>query len=147
MIIVGLIFTAPVLAQDATLGGLTIVDPWARATIGKARAGAVYMTIVNNGDSDDRVMAIETPVARKAVIHSIEMSSGVMKMRPTGPVAVNQGGTTALQPGGLHVMLMGLQEPLREGERFPLTLTFEKAGSITLAVTVRHFAAKRSERP
>lgn len=145
MAVAGLLLTVAAMAHDATLGDLTIVDPWARATLGKARSGAVYMTIVNKGPSDDRVIAVATPVARKAVIHEIEMKAGIVKMRPAGRPRVSKGGSTTLQPGGLHVMLMGLRKPLREGETFPLTLTFEEAGSITLDVAVRHFAAKRSK--
>ena len=146
MTIAGLFLAATGLAHDTTPGGLSVVDPWARATIGKARSGAVYMTIVNKGHGDDSIIAVETPVARKAVIHKTEMEAGIMKMRPAGPVAVKKGGSATLRPGGMHVMLMGLRKPLKEGETFPLTLTFEKAGSVTLDVSVQNFAAKGFKR-
>ena len=126
---------APAAAEDARLGDLTIRQPWARASAGPAKAGAAYLAIVNEGASADRLTAAETPAARKAALHDHEMDGqGVMRMRPVEAIEVAPGETAVLKPGGLHVMLMGLAAPLKQGESFPLVLTFERAGSIEVEV-------------
>ena len=133
-----LVATAAI-AHEFKLGDLMIDHPWARASIGQAKAGAAYLTIVNGGSEPDRLMAVETPAAKRAELHTHVMKDGVMKMRRLEAVEVAPGEPTVFQPGGLHVMLMGLKAPLAEGETFPLTLSFEKAG--TLEITVKIEAA------
>ena len=117
-------------------GGLRIESPWARATIGSARTGAVYMNRKNAGAEADRLVAIETPVAVKAHLHETVSERGVMKMLPVDDFALEPGESIMLAPGGLHIMLMKLAVPLKENQPFPLTLRFEKAGSVTLTVVV-----------
>jgi len=124
------------LAHDAKLADLTIHHPWARASIGPAKAGAAYLTIVNAGADVDRLIGVETPAAKMSETHTNIMDQGVMKMRPVEAVEVQPGEPVIFQPGGLHIMLMGLKAPLKEGETFPLTLRFEKSGSIEVEVTV-----------
>ena len=129
-------------AADAyTAGGLTIEQPWARATPVKAKTGVVYLTIRNDGGQDDRLTAATTPASNKAELHTHVMEGNVMKMRPVKGIDIKGGGTIALAPGGYHLMLMGLEKPLREGSRFPLTLAFEKAGSVTVEVEVKAMGA------
>ena len=128
-------------ADDYTAGGLTIEQPWARATPAKAKIGVVYLTIRNGGGQDDRLTAATTPASNKAELHTHVMEGNVMKMRPVKGIDVKGGGTIALAPGGYHLMLMGLEKPLREGGRFPLTLSFEKAGSVTVEVEVKAMGA------
>ena len=123
-------------AHEFKLGDLMVDHPWARASIGKAKAGAAYLTIVNGGSEPDRLIAVETPAAKRAELHTHIMENGVMKMRPLTAVEVAPGEPTVFQPGGLHVMLMGLKAPLAEGETFPLTLSFEKAGKIEITVKI-----------
>ena len=137
----GLIF--PALADDTTLGALTIGDPWARASAGPAKAGAAYITISNGGAEADRLIAAMTPVAKKAAIHTHMMQGGIMKMRPVKAVEVNPGEPTVFMPGGLHIMLMGLKAPLVEGNTFPLTLTFERSGMVEVQVRVLGVGTKR----
>lgn len=127
---------APAAAHEFKLGDLHVDHPWARASIGAAKAGAAYVTITNHGSETDRLVAAATPVARNASLHSHLMEDGVMKMRPVEAIEVAPGEPAVLQPGGLHIMLMGLNAPLEEGGSFPLTLTFEKAGSIEVEVQV-----------
>ena len=124
------------LAGQAEPGGLRIERPWARASIGAAKAGAAYLTIVNHGEAVDRLIGTATPAAEHAALHSHLMEGGVMRMRPLEAVEVAPGEPTVLAPGGLHVMLMGLRRPLREGETFPLMLTFQGAGTIEVEVMV-----------
>ncbi|MBK8907598.1 MAG: copper chaperone PCu(A)C [Rhodospirillales bacterium] len=123
-------------AADATVGDITVKSPWARASAGAARAGAAFMTIENAGAEDDRLISASADVSKTVELHTHLMDGDVMKMRPVDAVDVQAGGTAVLQPGGDHVMFMGLQQPLKEGESFPLTLTFETAGSITVDVPV-----------
>jgi len=134
---------APVRAADLTAGDLTIQAPWARASIGAARAGAAYLTIVNRGSAIVRLVSVEASLAKRAGLHRTLNENGVMKMRPAGAVEIPPGATLGLEPGGLHVMLMGLQGPLVEGESFAMTLTFERAGSVELTVPILSATAQQ----
>ena len=134
------------LADDYRLGPLTVSEPWARASAGKAKAGAAYLSIANDGLEVDRLLKAATPVAKKAAIHTHIMDGGIMKLRPVEALEVNPGEPAVLKPGGLHVMLMGLKAPLKEGETFPLTLTFEKAGTLEVQVNVQKPGAMQPHR-
>jgi len=141
LLVAGLLWVAmsvSVLAHEFKLGDLLIDHPWARASIGKAPNGAAYMTIVTQGNETDRLLAVESDVAKHAALHTHLMEDGVMKMRPVEAIEVASGEPTLLKPGGLHVMLMGLKAPLVEGESFPLTLVFERAGRIEVEVTIEN---------
>jgi copper(I)-binding protein len=127
---------AGAVAGDVKVGDITVEGPWARASAGSARAGAAFMTLNNAGTADDKLIAASTTVADKAELHTHIREGDIMRMRPVEAIDVPAGGIAELQPGGEHVMLMGLKQPLKEGEAFPLTLTFEKAGPVTIEVTV-----------
>ena len=133
---------APTAAGEHRPGALVVGDSWARATPGGAHNGAAYVTIENRGPDADRLTAVSSPAAARAALHSHAMEAGVMKMRPVAAVEVAAGAVTAMKPGGLHIMLMGLAAPLVEGGSFPLTLTFERAGALTLEVTVMKSGAR-----
>jgi copper(I)-binding protein len=127
------------LAQDATVGALTIEQPWSRATPPAGKTGAGYLTIENKGATDDRLTgaAIDPAIADAAELHTMSMDNGIMRMRPVdGGLAVPAGQTVALSPGGVHIMLVGLKAPLKQGTRVPLTLTFEKAGTVRVELDV-----------
>jgi len=130
-----LAFDAPANAAD-----LAVEQPWARATPGRAPTGAAYLTLVNRGKDDDRLLGAASPVAAKAELHGHQAATGhaghVMEMRPVAEVQVKAGQTVVFKPDSLHVMLVGLKAPLKEGERFPLTLRFAKAGEIQVEVPV-----------
>jgi copper(I)-binding protein len=136
-----LAFTGVASAHEFKLADLLIEKVWARASIGPAKAGAVYLTIVNAGSEPDRLIGAKTPAAREAATHVNTMVDGVMKMRHVAAIEVSPGEPTVLQPGGLHIMLIGLASPLAEGATFPLTLTFEKAGTIEVDVWVEKAGA------
>ncbi len=123
-------------ATDYSLEALTIEQSWARASAGPARNSAAFMTIRNSGPAD-RLIAATGDVAGRVELHIHLMEGNVMKMRQVEAVEIPQGGTASLEPGGYHVMLIGLKAPLAEGGSFPLTLTFEKAGTITIEVPVQ----------
>lgn len=132
----------PALAADVTLGDLTLSDAWTRATPPNARAGGGFVTIANEGD-DDRLVSVASNVSEKTELHEMAVTDGVMKMRPlTDGIAIPAGETVALKPGGLHVMFIGLNSPLKQGEAVPVTLTFEKAGPVEVTFSVEKIGAK-----
>jgi copper(I)-binding protein len=128
-------------AADYKAGDVTVVDPWARATAGKPRNGGTFVTL-KGGRLGDRLIGASTEVARKAELHNHINDNGVMRMRHVEQVEVPAGGMAMLQPGGLHIMMMGLKKPLIEGESFPLTLHFKKAGEVTVDVMIMGVGAK-----
>lgn len=124
-------------ASAACAGDVTIDDPFARASAGGAKVGAVFMTLKNSGPAADALVAAESPVAARAELHTHIREGEIIRMRPVEAIDVPPGGTVSLQPGGLHVMLIDLRQPLRQGEAFPLTLTLAKAGTMTIQVPVK----------
>ena len=136
LLVLGFVLSAPAAAKDYMQGDLHIMAPWSRPLPAVSVNGAAYMTLMNTGSSADRLVSVSTPAAKKAELHNHFMEGGLMKMRPVEAVEVPPGGSATLQPGGLHVMLMGLTQPLVEGRSFPLTLNFEHAGSVEVQVTV-----------
>jgi copper(I)-binding protein len=129
-------WVAPTLAQTSTAMPIMVENAWARATPGTIKTGGAYMTLVDHGTSADRLIGVATPVAGKAELHVMSEDNGIMKMRPVDAVPVEPGKPTELKPGGYHVMLIDLKQPLKEGDSFPMTLTFEKAGTIQVTVKV-----------
>jgi copper(I)-binding protein len=85
----------------------------------------------------DRLVEVRSPVARRAEVHATSMDGGVMRMRRAGPIAVGPGAPVLLEPGGLHLMLYGLDQPLVAGQRVPLELRFEKSGVVRAEALVR----------
>ncbi len=137
------VFCPPLQADAASSGGMTaeigslkIHRVWSRATPPGAGSGVTYLAIENTGDSDDVLKAVTSSAAANAMIHETRMTGGVMTMSHMMSLPIPAGGTVELKPGGLHVMLTGLSAPLKAGVPFRLTLTFEKAGEITLDVPV-----------
>ena len=116
--------------------GVQVVDAWSRPTPPGIDVGVAYFTIRNSGKSD-RLLRVSSPVAKSAELHVSAVKDGVMKMGELGPVEVVPGAPVAFEPSGRHVMLMGLKKPLKEGDVFPLTLTFANAGQVQASVRVR----------
>lgn len=124
--------------HDHGHGAIQIGRPWAPATPPAAQVGAGYAAITNEGDSSDRLLGAETPVAGRVELHLMSHENGLMTMRPQPDGAeLPVGGTLELQPGGLHLMLLDLIRPLQAGETFPITLKFQQAGRIEAEFTVR----------
>lgn len=98
---------------------------------------AVYMQLFSSAETDDALLSISTPVAGIAEIHESVMNGDLMQMRPVdGDILLPAGGELSLEPGGYHIMLMDLKQPLLEGEAFPITLTFESGNALTIGVPV-----------
>ncbi len=126
----------PSQAHDYTVGTLAIDHPWARATVGTARPGGAYLTITNKGSTPDRLVAAESPNTARIELHRSMMEDGMMRMVPVGTIDIPAGGSVKFAPGGYHLMLMGLKAPMVAGKPVPLVLVFEKAGRVTVAITV-----------
>ena len=124
-------------AGMAKVGDLMIHDGWARASIGSAPNSAAYMSLMIHGDAADKLIAVKSPVAESAELHNHVMEGDIAKMRQVEAIEVKPGEMATLEPGGFHVMLMGLKEPLNAGDVLPLTLTFEQAGEVTLEVPIK----------
>lgn len=113
---------------------ITITEPFARASVPN---GAVYMSILNEGGADDTLISAEADVAESVELHETAMDENdMMQMSPIENVPVPAGGSAVLEPGGKHVMLIGVQAGLAVGDTFDLTLTFEKSGTQTVQVEV-----------
>ena len=128
------------LAHEYQLRTLRIDHPFARATPPGARSGGVFLSVENKGDRTDRLLTVSTPMAGTAELHQMVMDAGVMRMRAVAGLDVKPGDRLVLKPGAYHVMLTDLKQPLQAGETFPLTLGFEKAGSIKVDVEVESMA-------
>lgn len=118
--------------------GIAIVHSYARANGASAKAGAAFMVIENYTDDDDHLTSITANVSRKAELHTHTMdANGVMKMGPiAGGLTVPAHSQVELKRGGNHVMMMGLNRSLNQGDVVTLSLTFEKAGDVVVEVPV-----------
>lgn len=142
--IAALAASAAVNAHDYKVGKLHIKHPYARPTAPHQPAAGAYMSIENLGDETDKLVKVESPVAKSAEIHTMSMDGNVMRMREVGEIELKPSGKVEMMPGhGYHLMLIGLQRPLKAGDSFPLTLTFEKAGKTEVSVKVDQNAAKK----
>jgi len=118
------------------VGDLKIHHVWARATAPGAKAGAAYLVVDNNGKTSDTLKSASAPIAPNTMIHESKMTGGVMTMSHVMALSIPAGASVEMKPGGLHVMLMGLESPLKAGTSFRLTLSFEHAGDVTVDVPV-----------
>jgi copper(I)-binding protein len=130
-------------AQEVKAGDLVITQAWSRATPGGAKIGGGYLTIENKGSAPDRLIGGSGDIAGKIEVHEMSMNSGVMTMRPLDKgLTIEPGKTVKLSPGGLHLMLFDLKAPLKQGDKVPITLEFEKAGKVTLSLDVQSLGAQ-----
>lgn len=129
--------TLPARAQAPapTAGTITIEQPWARAAV-QGGTGGVFLTIRNSGQQADRLVSVTSPLPRATELHTTVRDGDVMRMRPVEAIEVPPGGSVTLRPGGLHVMLVGLSQPMTAGGTVPVTLTFERAGAVPVQVPV-----------
>ena len=117
---------------------ITFSDVQLRASTAGMPSSAAYLKIINNGISDDRLIAAKAAIAKRVEIHSMEMDNGVMRMRAiNGGLFIAAGDSVTLVPGGLHFMLMGLNTDLPPGSQHEIILVFEKAGEIKLNGTAK----------
>ena len=139
----------PVLSHggdDVTVGDLTFSGAFTRATLPNAPVGGGYVTITNNGDEADRLVAAESLFSPDVQIHEMAVVDDVMQMSelPDG-LEIPAGESVTLAPGGLHLMFMHIAQPFVEGETVPVTLTFEKAGTVEIELAVEAFGASGAQ--
>jgi len=130
------------LAHEYEAGRLSIRHPWARETAAGQVAGGGFMTVVNNGNREDRLVSASSPVADEVQLHTMSMDGGVMRMRrDMEGFAIPAHGSLELRPGSNHVMFMGLKHALRPGEQVPVTLRFQRAGTVRVRFAVQAVGA------
>jgi copper(I)-binding protein len=137
------LLAAPVRADDVKAGDLVISQAWSRATPSGAKVGGAYLTIENKGSAADKLIGGSGDIAGRVEIHEMTMEGGVMKMRPLDKgLVIESGKTVKLAPGGYHIMLMDLKAQLKQGEKVPVTLQFEKAGKVNVSLDVQGVGAQ-----
>ena len=130
-----LLSATAVQAQD-----ITVESAWSPPTPGLTPVAAGYMTLTNTGTTDDQLISVSARIAKRVELHKTIIDGDRASMQKQESVALPAGATVSFEPGGLHIMFMGLEKPLQEGEHYTLTLQFEQAGSIDIDVTVRAHA-------
>ena len=136
------VLALPASALDYKVGAIEIVQPWTRATPPTAESGGGYLVLKNTGTTPDRLIAVKSPAADKVEIHEMKMDGNIMRMREVEKgIEIPPGATVELKPGGFHVMFMGLKAPFAKEAKVPLTLVFEKAGSIDVDLMVQAMGA------
>jgi len=130
---IGTLATASAVAGPSNI---KVEHVWARATPKGAVTAAAYATLVDGGTSDDRLLGASSPLAEKIRFHSMTDDKGIMKMDELPAIDLHPGVPVVLKPGGIHMMIVGLRQQLKEGQSLPLTLTFEKAGSVATTALV-----------
>lgn len=131
------LFALPAFAHDYQAGNLKIDHPWSRAMPASSPTAATFLTIVNKGKDDDRLLAVSSPQAARVELHTHINDNGVMRMREVaGGIALPAGSEVKLAPGGLHIMLLEVGKQAKAGDSFPLELSFAKAGKVKVEVKV-----------
>ena len=129
--------SAPLLAHGFKAGAIQIGHPWSRVTAPAQAVGAGYMTLTNTGKTGDRLLSATSPAARTLQITAVSMGDGEMRTRAVlDGLTIPAGATVAFQPGGYHLMLIGLKAPLRQGAQVPATLKFQRAGTVRVTFKV-----------
>ena len=126
-------------ANPAVHANTIVIDnAWSRATPNGASVGTGYFTVTNKGSVPDRLIGVTATVADHAEVHEMAMKGNVMTMRPLAHgLEIKPGETVQLKPGGNHVMMFGLKQPLKAGEKVKGTLKFEQAGTVDIEYAVQ----------
>lgn len=136
------VLALPAMAHDYKIGSIEIATPWTRATPPSARTGGGFMTITNKGTVADRLVSARSNASDKVEVHEMQMDGNVMRMRELAKgLEIPPGATVMLKPGSYHIMFMELKAPLAKDAKVPLTLVFEKAGSIDIQLDVQAMGA------
>ncbi len=137
------LFAGPARAEDVKAGDLVISQAWSRATPSGAKVAGGYLTIENKGATPDRLVGGSGDIAGKIEVHEMAMNNGVMTMRPLDKgLEIEPGKTVKLAPGGYHLMMFDLKAPLKQGDKVPVTIEFEKAGKVKLTLDVQGVGAQ-----
>ncbi|OGB27721.1 MAG: hypothetical protein A3I66_07625 [Burkholderiales bacterium RIFCSPLOWO2_02_FULL_57_36] len=132
-----LLISASSSAHEYLAGEIRIGHPYARATMPGQTSGGAYLTIENKGKVTDKLISISSPAAKSVEIHTMSMDGNIMKMREVSSIEIKPGAKVTMKPGdGYHIMLVGIQQPLKIGDKIPLTLSFEKSGKAEVSAWV-----------
>ncbi len=115
---------------------IAVQDAYVRLAPPNAPATGAFMVIKNNGDKDVRVVKADNKLSKLTELHTHVNDGGVMKMRPVPVIEIKAKGEVALKPGGLHVMLIDLKAPMKEGDVVPIALGFDDGSSKTVDAKV-----------
>ena len=141
--LLSLFFAASARTEEVKAGDLVISQAWSRATPNGAKIAGGYLTIENKGSTPDRLIGGAGDVAGRIEVHEMATNNGVMTMRPLdNGLTIEPGKTVKLAPGGYHLMMFDLKGQLKQGDKVPVTLEFEKAGKVTLSLEVQSVGAQ-----
>jgi copper(I)-binding protein len=141
-VLISTLLAAPARAQEVKAGDLLITQAWSRATPGGAKVAGGFLTIENKGSAPDRLIGGSVDVAAKVEVHEMATNNGVMTMRPLERgLTIEPGKTVKLTPGGYHLMMFDLKSPLKQGNKLPVTLEFEKAGKVEVSFDIQGVGA------
>ena len=136
-----IILSCFLISESAFSSSLMIEGAFARASSGHGKNSAAYLSLHNHSPNDDYLIDAKTNISAMTSIHNHINDKGIMKMRAVKQIVIPANGSIKLQPGGFHIMLMGLKKPLLEGDKFDLTLIFKKAGTVLCSVLVKKMHA------
>jgi periplasmic copper chaperone A len=135
--LLGCLLAVPARAETVKVGDLVITQAWSRATPGGAKVAGGYLIIENRGSAADRLIGGAGDVSDRIEVHEMATRNGVMTMRALDKgLTIESGKTVELSPGGYHLMMFDLKNPLKQGDKVPVTLEFEKAGKVKLSFDV-----------
>jgi len=137
-----LLVAVQALAHNHEKGDIQVRHPWSRATPPGAKVAVGYMEIRNRGSEPDRLLSASTAVAERVEMHITERDGEVMKMREVKAFEIPARERYELRPGGSHLMLVDIVRPLKKGQRFTMTLRFERAGELEVEVEVQEIGAR-----
>jgi copper(I)-binding protein len=135
-------FASVVFAHSHEKGDIQVRHPWSRATPPGAKVAVGYLEIRNHGAQPDRLLSATTPAAKRVEMHITEHAGEVAKMRQLRAFEIPARERLALSPGGAHLMLVDIVEPLKKGQRFPMTLRFERAGELEVQFEVQELGSR-----
>ena len=124
------------LVATPAMAQVTVTDAWTRATAPGAKIAAGYMTIKNAGKTADKLVSASSPAAEKVETHVTVKEGDIFRMREVKGYDIPAGGSFELRPGGAHLMLVNVKAPLKEGDKVPMTLRFERAGEVKAVLQV-----------
>ncbi|MEN6585146.1 MAG: copper chaperone PCu(A)C [Sulfuricella sp.] len=133
--------SAPLFAAGNAADNVTMGDPYVRLVAPGQNVTGAFMVFKNGDDKDHKVVKADSPASKVAELHTHVNEGGMMKMRPVKDIEIKAKGETALQPGGLHIMLIDLKKPLKEGENVAISVTFEDGSSKKFDAQVRKVQA------
>ena len=137
-----LALVGPAASHDFTAGTIEIGHPWSRPTPPSAPVASGYMTLTNSGAEADRLVEISSPLSERAEIHRSTIEDGVASMRPLDGLPLEPGRTVDFAAEKLHIMFIGPERQMKDGDRFPATLVFEKAGAVEIEFVVQRRAGE-----